>query len=124
MPRIANRPLTKPREPHRLGDLLQVIAAIGLLILPALLYASQRARLHQVERQIGTLEQTLLDLQDRRRMLEIELASEGDPRRISDKAAELADLGEPVSEQVKYLQRLDRERPVAVPTAGATDGHP
>lgn len=125
MSRIANRPLTKPRQPHRLSELAQVVAAITLLIIPAFLYASQRAKLHHAQRRIATLERQLIELEERRQLLRIELATENDPRRIEAKALALTGLREPEPEQVRFLARLsptDPRRLVAV--AGDTDGHP
>ena len=74
MSRIANRPLTKPSEPHRFAELAQVLAATLLLLLPAFLYASQRADHHQAQREIAGLKATLAALEEERQLLRIELA--------------------------------------------------
>lgn len=124
MPRIANRPLTKPRDPNRLGDLTQVVAAIALLALPAFLYATQRASLHQTQRRIASLQSELIRLEEHRQLLRIEMASEQDPRRLRDKAGGIAELGEPAIEQVRYLERRDADRWLITETAGDADGHP
>lgn len=122
MSRIANRPLTKPREPNRLGDLAQVVAAIVLLIIPAFLYASQRAGLHQAQRRSAALEAELERLAERRQLLRIEIASELDPRRLHDKAGSFA-LGEPVAGQIHYLQRDDAAL-LITEVSEDIDGHP
>jgi hypothetical protein len=103
--RIANRPLTKPSEPHRFADLAQVLAAILLLMIPAFLYASQRADLHHAERRIADLEQRLIELTERRKLLTLELDSELDPRRIDERAREVVGLQDPEPEQVVFLPR-------------------
>ncbi len=125
MSRIANRPLTKTREPNRLAELTQVIAAIALLIMPAFLYASQRAKLHHAERRISLLQRQLLDLEEERQLLRIELATERDPRRIYAKALAVTELREALPEQVEFLSRMelaDQTRLAAV--SGDPDGHP
>ena len=125
MSRIANRPLTKPRKPHRFGELAQVIAAVTLLIIPAFLYAAQRANLHHAERRIATLEQRLVELEERRRLLRIELSTERDPRRIFSKAHSLTPLREADPEQIRYLSRLDSsDAPRLMAVSGGVDGHP
>ena len=127
MSRIANRPLTKPSEPHRFADLAQVLAAIVLLMVPAFLYASQRADLHQAQRRIGELEQELLDLEERRKLLTLELDSELDPRRIDQRAREIAGLQDPEPDQIVYLSRLAADQPGPALVASVVeglDGHP
>lgn len=124
MSRIANRQLTKPRDPHRLGDLAQVVAAIALLIVPALLYASQRASLHQTQRRIADLRAELIRLDEQRQLLRIEAASEEDPRRLRARAGSLSGLREPEADQVQYLQRHDDVRLLVAETSGDVDGHP
>ncbi len=125
MSRIANRPLTKPRDPHGFADLAQVIAAIGLLIIPAFLYASQQANLHDARKHINALEDALIAEAERRELLLVQHAIEQDPRRVHEKAERLAGLGTPSPGQVSYLSRS------AVPPADLVadsrpgpDGHP
>lgn len=125
--RIENRPLTKPSEPHRFADLGQAIAAMALLIIPAFLYASERANLHDANKHISALEARLLRLRDARELLLVERATELDPRRLRDKARTLAGLVDPERGQMTYLPR-----PAALPVSPAfvadatdgRDGHP
>lgn len=127
MSRIANQPLTKPNVPHRFADLGQVIVAIVLLIVPAFLYASQRAQLRNANQQIGELESRLLRLRDDRELLLVEISTELDPRRLNDKAHALAGLQEPTADQITYLPRTGSGTPIRVLLAAATggpDGHP
>ena len=124
MSRIANRPLIKAREPNRFGDLGQAFAGILLLIIPAFLYASQRADMRESRRQTGDLEATLLQLQQERKLLELELQTELDPRSLEQKARDIAGLGNPEDSQVEHLPRaygaVGRDHIATV----ATDGHP
>jgi len=125
--RITNRPLTKPSEPHRFADLGQVIASILLLIIPALLYASQRAKIHDARERVSQLESRLLRLRKQRELLLVEFATEQDPRRLEQRAKDRANLGEPVAGQVTYLPRPGhRTNPPALlaATLGDPDGHP
>ena len=127
MSRIANRQLTKLREPNRFADLAQVLAAILLLIIPAFYYASQRATNQRAELEIASLERRLADLAERRLLLQIQLASELDPRRLHDRARQIAGLSEATAEQIRYLARPGMRglEPVqAAPLAGEPDGHP
>ena len=105
MSRIENRPLTKPSDPHRFADLGQVIAAIALLIIPAFLYATERAELHDATKHISGLEARLLQLRDERELLLVERATELDPRRLRDKARTLAGLVDPERGQMADLPR-------------------
>lgn len=122
--RIANRPLIKAREPNRFGDLGQAFAGILLLIIPAFLYASQRADMRESRRQTGDLEAALLQLQQERKLLELELQTELDPRSLEQKARAIAGLGDPEDSQVEHLPRaygaVGRDHIATV----ATDGHP
>lgn len=124
MSRIANRPLIKAREPNRFGDLGQAFAGILLLIIPAFLYASQRADMRESRRQTGDLEAALLQLQQERKLLELELQTELDPRSLEQKARAIAGLGDPEDSQVEHLPRaygaVGRDHIATV----ATDGHP
>lgn len=125
MSRIANRPLIKPREPHRLSDLAQVILAILLLVIPAFFYAAQRADLHRAQRRIAALEQQLGALQERSQLLRIEISSERDPRRLIQKARAIAGLVEPPPDLVRFLSRPVRRAPaLLVEATGQADGHP
>ena len=127
MSRIANRPLTKPSEPHRFADLGQVLAGTLLLMIPAFLFASQRADLHQAERRIAALEARLIELDERRKLLTLELDSELDPRRIDKRAREIAGLRDPAPEQIVYLPRstgVDSRSPLLAEATEIPDGHP
>ena len=125
MSRIANRPLTKPRDPHRFADLAQVIAAIGLLSIPAFLYASQRAALHDTRQRISELEDQLIAAAEHREVLRVQRAMEEDPRRVRDKAERLLGLEPPESAQVKYLPRTDPALTAGLVSALVpADGHP
>ena len=124
MSRIANRPLIKAREPHRFSDLGQAFAGILLLIVPAFLYASQRADMRESRRQTGDLEATLLQLQQERKLLELELQTELDPRTLEKKARAIADLQDPEVSQVEHLPRVHDEAAGNGITTVATDGHP
>ncbi|MFW6198720.1 MAG: hypothetical protein ACOC5E_02745 [Acidobacteriota bacterium] len=126
MSRIANRPLLKPRQPNRFADLGQVILAILLLIIPALLYASQRAELHRARRQIAALEQRLAELEEARQHLVLEYSTELDPRRMRDKARSRVGLVVPSAGQIVHLDRgADAWRPpLLAGLPGGPDGHP
>ena len=106
MSRIANRPLIKAREPNRFSDLGQAFAGILLLIIPAFLYASQRADVRESQRQTGDLEAALLQLQQERTLLELELQTELDPRTLEGKARDIAGLHDPERNQLEHLPRL------------------
>jgi len=124
--RIANRPLTKPSEPHRFADLVQVLTAILLLIIPAFLYASQRADLHRAQRRARDLEAELSRLEERRELLTLELEAQLDPRRLEERARTIALMQEPEDGQILYLSRPGEalRRPALVAdVAGGTDGH-
>lgn len=127
MSRIENRPLTRASEPHRFADLGQVIAAIALLIIPAFLYASERADLHDANKHISALEAKLLELRDQRELLLVERATELDPRRLRDKARTLAGLVDPERGQMTYLPRA-APWPVSngfvADATESPDGHP
>lgn len=127
MSRIANNPLTKPREPNRFTDLAQVVAATLLLIGPAFLYASQRAELHKMERRIGELQQRLLSLREQRELLDLELAAQLDPWRLEERASRLAGLQSPAGLQTHYLPRVLQPQPppsLVAEHLGVADGHP
>ena len=124
MSRIANRPLIKAREPNRFGDLGQAFAGILLLIIPAFLYASQRADMRESRRQTGDLEATLLQLQQERKLLELELQTELDPRALEQKARAIAGLADPEDNQVEHLPRADGAAGRSHIATVASDGHP
>ena len=123
--RIANRPLIKAREPNRFSDLGQAFAGILLLTIPAFLYASQRADVRESRRQTGNLEATLLQLQQERKLLELELQTELDPRALEQKARTIAGLRNPEDGQVEHLPRVygNAGGNGNIATV-ATDGHP
>ncbi len=125
MSRIANRPLIKAREPNRFSDLGQAFAGILLLTIPAFLYASQRADVRESRRQTGDLEATLLQLRQERKLLELELQTELDPRVLEQKARTIAGLRDPEDSQVEHLPRVygDDGGSGNIATV-ATDGHP
>ncbi len=125
MSRIANRPLVKAREPNRFSDLGQAFAGILLLIIPAFLYASQRADMRESRRQTGDLETTLLQLQQERKLLELELQTELDPRALEHKARTIAGLRHPEDGQVHHMRRSAGGMASGGHVATvATDGHP
>ncbi len=125
MSRIANRPLVKAREPNRFSDLGQAFAGILLLIIPAFLYASQRADMRESRRQTGDLETALLQLQQERKLLELELQTELDPRTLERKARTIAGLRQPEDGQVEHMPRAGDGMPSGGYIATvATDGHP
>ena len=127
MSRIANRRLIKPSDPDRFSDLGQVIVAIILLVIPAFLFAAQRAELHEAQRELTRLERRLVDLEERRQHLLLERATELDPRRVQEKARRISGLTDPDAEQVVFLGRPGTQSPSPLLAAGAIgepDGHP
>lgn len=102
MSRIANRPLTKASDPHRLTDLAQVVAAIFLLLVPAFFYAAQRAGSLEASQRVGDLEAELLGLQQERELLELDLQRLLEPRGLAERAQRLAGLTLP-EEQLLVL---------------------
>ena len=101
--RVENGPLIKAREPGRLADLARVIFLGALVALPAFLYATLQANLHQQRRSVVELEEQLGQLQEHRRRLEVELASLRDPRRIKEVAAGVLGMADAESDQIVYL---------------------
>ena len=100
--------------------------AIGLLILPAILYASQRSELHDANRRISALESRLLRLGNERELLLVELATQTDPRRLDTKARVLAGLGPAREGQVTFLPRPSEgpsSASLVAATAGSLDGN-
>lgn len=95
MSRIANRPLTKATDPHRLTDLAQLFAALLLLLVPAFLYAAQRADSLMANQTVGDLETELLALQQERELIELELQRLLEPRGLAERAQRLAGLRPP-----------------------------
>jgi len=93
--RIANRPLTKATDPHRLTDLAQVVAAILLLLVPAFFYAAQRAGSLEANQRVGDLEAELLALQQQRELIQLDLQRLLEPRGLSERAQRLAGLTVP-----------------------------
>jgi len=102
-PRVVNGPLIKSREPGRLGDLARVILLGALVALPAFLYATMQANLHQQRRSVVDLEEQLGELEEQRRRLDVELASLRDPRRVRQVASAMLGMIDADSEQVVYL---------------------
>jgi cell division protein FtsB len=102
-PRVVNGPLIKPREPGRLADLARVVLLGALVALPAFLYATLQANLHNYRRSVVQLERQLEEIEERRRRLEVELASLRDPRRIKDLATNMSQLVPVQPDQIVYL---------------------
>jgi hypothetical protein len=90
--RVVNGPLIKSREPGRLADLARVILLGALVALPAFLYATLQANLHQQRRSVVELEEQLGQLEEQRRRIDVELASLRDPRRVRQVAAAMLGL--------------------------------
>lgn len=125
---ISNRPLTKPREPNRFGDLGQVLLAVLLLVVPCFFWASYHARLQQTRRTIAQLEQRLVQLEEERQRLVLEQSMNLDPRRIEERARRVSGLVSPDPSQVLYLSRpgapFGGARPLLAEDTGGGDGHP
>lgn len=102
-PRVVNGPLIKPREPGRLADLARVVLLGALVALPAFLYATLQANLHDYRRSVVELEQQLEEIEERRRRLEVELASLRDPRRIKELATRINQLVPVPPDRIVYL---------------------
>jgi hypothetical protein len=90
--RIANRPLTKATDPHRLTDMAQVLGAILLLLVPAFFYAAQRADSLEANQHVGDLEAELLAIQQQRELIELDLQRLLEPRSLAERAERLAGL--------------------------------
>jgi cell division protein FtsL len=123
--RVANGPLIKAREPGRLTDLARVILLGALVVLPAFLYATLQANLHQQRRTVVELEQQLGEIEEQRRRLEVELASLRDPRRIREVAAGMLGMVDAESDQIVYLTLppLADEGPATLVAAALGESH-
>lgn len=127
-PRVANRRLVKPREPHRLADLARVVLGVALLAVPPFLYAAQQAQLHQYKRSITQLEQRRDELNEIQRRLELELATLRDPQRVELLAREIVGLAPVTQDRVVFLDRpagrSDRGTVLLAQFAEDADGPP
>ncbi|NKB90266.1 MAG: hypothetical protein GKS06_18825 [Acidobacteria bacterium] len=92
MSRIANRPLTKATDPHRVTDLIQLFLALLILLVPAFLYAAQRSDSLVANQTVGSLESELLALQQERELIELELQRLLEPRSLTERAQRVAGL--------------------------------
>lgn len=127
-PRVANRRLIKPREPHRLADLVRIVVGITLLAIPAFLYAAQQAQLQEYKRSITRLDERLDELAEVQRRLDLELATLQDPQRIERLANGLLGLVPVQQEQVVFLDRprapLTRHQLLLAQVMGDVHGSP
>ena len=123
--RVANGPLIKSRQPGRLVDLARVILLGALVALPAFLYATLQANLHQQRRSVVVLEEQLGSLEEQRRRLDVELASLRDPRRVRQVAAGILGMVDADSEQIIYLTLPphDPENPTTLVAEALGDTH-
>ena len=104
-PRVVNGPLVKPREPGRFGDLARMMLLGVLIAVPAFLYAGLQAQLHEYRGQVVALDERLIELQDERQRLDIELASASNPTEIKRLAREVVGLEEAPQDQIVFLPR-------------------
>jgi len=121
--RIANRPLTKATDPHRLTHLAQVLGAIVLLLVPAFFYAAQRAGSLEANQHVGDLEAELLAIQQERELIELDLQRLLEPRSLADRAYRLAGLIVPDDQQTLVLVRDSVFDERVLLTSGIVDGN-
>jgi cell division protein FtsL len=123
--KVANGPLIKAREPGRLTDLARVILLGALVALPAFLYATLQANLHQQRRSVVELEEQLGELEGQRRRLEVELASLRDPRRVREVAAGALGMVDAEPDQIVYLTLPPRavDQPATLVAAALGEAH-
>jgi hypothetical protein len=84
--------LTKATDPHRSTDMVQVLGAILLLLVPAFFYAAQRAGSLEANQHVGGLESELLAIQQERELIELELQRLLEPRGLAERANRRAGL--------------------------------
>lgn len=104
-PRVVNGPLVKPREPGRLGDLARTLLLGLLLVVPAFLYASLQATLHEYRLEVVQLDGRMDELEAERQQLDLDLAEASNPQRIAALALQVGGLEEASQEHVIYLPR-------------------
>ena len=104
-PRVVNGPLVKPREPGRLGDLARTMLLGLLLVVPAFLYASLQATLHEYRREVVKLEDRRDELKEERQRLDVDLAKASSPQRIAELAQRVSGLEDAKQDQFIYLPR-------------------
>lgn len=123
MSRIANRPLTKATDPHRLTHLAQFVGAMLLLLVPAFFYAAQRAGSLEANRHVGDLEAELLELEQERELIELDLQRLLEPRSLAGRAQRLAGLTVPDGQQTLVLVRDSAYDERVLLTSGIVDGN-
>ena len=123
--RVANGPLIKSRPPGRLVDLARVILLGALVALPAFLYATLQANLHQQRRSVVELEEELGGLEGQRRRLDLQLSSLRDPHVVREFAADILGMVDAESEQIVYLTLPPRapENPTTLVAEALGDTH-